>query len=102
MGGVIHWSSRPNPDRRRSLGGWPPCPSCKRVGPGEEFGGAKIELFQTGSGLPNTRMKLSPPRRPEGPEVFLRVSERRRSRRVSLALQSNARATAWRSLFAGR
>jgi hypothetical protein len=35
-------------------------PSCKRVGPGEEFGEAKVELFQTGSGLPNTRMQLSP------------------------------------------
>jgi hypothetical protein len=35
-------------------------PSCKRVGPGEEFGEARVELFQTGSGLPNTRMQLSP------------------------------------------
>jgi hypothetical protein len=50
----------------------------------------------------NTRMKLSPPRRTGRREVFLRVRKWRRGRRVSLVLQGNARATAWRSLLASR
>ena len=48
----------------------------------------------------NTRMKLAP-RAARGPREFLRVTGRR-GRRVSRAVQSTPRATAWRSLSASR